>query len=76
MCRNGIHRRFNCVCHARHQMTNHYHVLAETPEAEWLETDRLLGQLSKQRGRAVATYSDFVRGCVGLPSIWDGLKGA
>ncbi len=40
----------------------------------WLETDWLLGQFNRQRLRAVAQYTDFVRAGVGLPSIWEGLR--
>lgn len=149
-------RRFNWMCHAWCQMTNHYHVVVETPEAnlsrgmrhlngvytqyvnrtyrrvghvfqgrykailverdsyllelaryvvlnpvragmvsdaedwpwssygamvgtaerpEWLNTDWLLRQFGRRRVTAVAGYRDFVRAGVGLPSIWDGLRG-
>ena len=42
---------------------------------EWLETEWLLSQFSKQRKRAIAKYVDFVREAVGLPSLWAGLSG-
>lgn len=41
----------------------------------WLQTDWLLCQFGKQRKRAIARYIDFVREGVGLPSIWDALRG-
>ncbi|MCE1182630.1 MAG: transposase [Rhodocyclales bacterium] len=148
--------RFNWVCHAYCQMTNHYHLVIETPEGNlaqgmrqlngvytqyinrthgrvghvfqgrykavlvekesyllelaryvvlnpvragmvsevgdwpwssypamlgefappaWLQTGWLLGQFGRQRWRATARYTDFVRAGVGLPSIWDNLYG-
>ncbi len=148
--------RFNWVCHAYCQMTNHYHLVIETPEGNlaqgmrqlngvytqyinrthgrvghvfqgrykavlvekesyllelaryvvlnpvragmvsevgdwpwssypamlgefvppaWLQTGWLLGQFGRQRWRAIAGYTDFVRAGVGLPSIWDNLYG-
>lgn len=42
---------------------------------DWLQTDWILGQFSPQRGRAVNRYIDFVREGVGLPSLWDKLRG-
>jgi putative transposase len=33
------------------------------------------GQFGKQRKQAVAAYMDFVRAGVGLPSIWNDLRG-
>jgi putative transposase len=42
---------------------------------EWLQTDWILGQFGKQRKRAVAAYRDFVRAGVGLPSVWNDLRG-
>jgi putative transposase len=53
-----------------------YHAMIGVEEAPpWLQTDWLLGQFSKQRKRAIARYIDFVREGVGLPSIWDALRG-
>jgi REP element-mobilizing transposase RayT len=40
----------------------------------WLETTWLLRQFSKQRKRAVAKYTDFVRAGVGIPAIWENLS--
>jgi len=152
----GVCRRFNWVCHAWCQMTNHYHIVVETPEAnlsrgmrqlngvytqhinrthrrvghvfqgrykaflvergsyllelardvvlnpvragmvndagdwpwssyramigkaerpEWLHTDWLLREFGRSRARATAGYRDFVRAGVGLPTIWEGLRG-
>jgi putative transposase len=42
---------------------------------EWLQTDWILGQFGKQRKRAAAAYRDFVRAWVGLPSVWNDLRG-
>ncbi|MCW8935561.1 MAG: transposase [Gammaproteobacteria bacterium] len=148
--------RFNWVCHAWCQMTNHYHIIIETPEGnlsqgmrqlngvytqwinrahdrvghvfqgrykaiiidkdsyllevaryvvlnpvragmvrdtkqwawssyrnmigqvaapEWLETDWILGQFSKQRARAITKYIEFVHDGIELPSPWLMLKG-
>lgn len=41
----------------------------------WLQTDWILGQFGKQRKRAIARYVDFVREGIGLPSIWNALRG-
>ena len=41
----------------------------------WLRTDWVLGQFSAQRGRARKRYIDFVREGVGLPSVWENLRG-
>ena len=148
--------RFNWVCHAYCQMTNHYHIVIETPEANlaqgmrqlngvytqhvnrthgrvghvfqgrykailvekdshllelaryvvlnpvragmvktagawrwssyrattgeeqapaWVQTDWILGQFAARRRAAVPRYVDFVRAGVGLPSLWEGLRG-
>lgn len=42
---------------------------------EWLQTDWILGQFASQRGRAIKRYIDFVRAGVGLPGLWDKLRG-
>ena len=80
--------RFNWICHAYCLMTNHYHLIIETPEGSsypvmigelpspvWLQTDWILGQFSPERDQARLGYLDFVRAGVGLPSVWDDLKG-
>jgi len=41
----------------------------------WLQTDVLLKQFGATRRKAVATYVDFVRAGVGLPSVWESLRG-
>lgn len=41
----------------------------------WLQTDWILGQFSPQRGRAIKRYIEFVQEGVGLPSIWEKLRG-
>lgn len=45
------------------------------PHPAWLETDFVLRQFGTGRRRAVAGYVDFVRAGVGLPSVWEGLRG-
>lgn len=42
---------------------------------EWLQADWILGQFGKQRKQAKAAYVDFVRAGVGLPSVWNALRG-
>lgn len=46
---------------------------AEPPK--WLNTAWLLGQFGRTRGEAVARYTDFVRAGVGLPGVWEHLRG-
>ncbi|NDY92805.1 addiction module toxin RelE [Ideonella livida] len=41
----------------------------------WLEVDQLLLAFGSTRKRAVARYVDFVRAGVGVPSVWEGLRG-
>ena len=41
----------------------------------WLETDWLLAQFGRRRSSAVAKYVDFVRAGVGLPPVWEALRG-
>lgn len=45
------------------------------PAPEWLEVDALLRDFGQSRARAVAAYVDFVRAGVGLPSLWESLRG-
>jgi REP element-mobilizing transposase RayT len=53
-----------------------YHAMIGAGDAPpWLETDWILAQFSPQRGRAIAGYIDFVRAGVGLPSVWEQLRG-
>jgi putative transposase len=42
---------------------------------DWLQTDWILGQFGESREKAVAAYINFVREGVGLPAIWQGLRG-
>jgi len=42
---------------------------------EWLETDAVLQHFGSTRRRAVARYVDFLRAGVGLPSVWENLRG-
>jgi len=48
---------------------------AQEPAPPWLQTDWLLAQFGSVRAQAVAHYRDFVRAGVGLPSLWDDLRG-
>jgi REP element-mobilizing transposase RayT len=50
-------------------------MIGQVPPPTWLRTDWLLGQFGQQQNRAMANYVDFVRDGVGLPSIWDNLRG-
>ena len=50
--------RFNWVCHAWCQMTNHYHILIETPDANLAQGMRHLNGLYTQR------FSKGVRSCI------------
>ena len=53
-----------------------YHAMIGSEEVPaWLQTDWVLGQFSAQRGRARKRYIDFVREGVGLPSMWEKLRG-
>jgi putative transposase len=49
--------------------------IGEALAPEWLQTDWLLGQFGNRRRQAVAKYVEFVRAGVGLPSLWERLKG-
>ncbi|MGV6817946.1 MAG: REP-associated tyrosine transposase [Thiotrichales bacterium] len=49
-------------------------MIGQAEQPEWLETDWLLACFGKSRKRAIATYMDFVRAGIGLPSIWENLK--
>lgn len=50
-------------------------MIGHMPSPTWLRTDWLLRQFGQQQNRAMANYVDFVRAGVGLPSIWDNLRG-
>ena len=45
------------------------------PAPPWLETDWLLAHFGQRRNSAVAKYIDFVRAGVGLPAVWESLRG-
>lgn len=45
------------------------------PAPAWLEVDALLLAFGRDRARAVLAYEDFVRAGVGLPPLWEGLRG-
>jgi putative transposase len=45
------------------------------PAPPWLETDWLLAHFGQRRSSAVAKYIDFVRAGVGLPAVWESLRG-
>lgn len=56
-------KRFNWVCHAWCQMTNHYHVLVETPEANLAQGMRQLNGVYTQRfNRAHARVGHVFQG--------------
>ena len=50
-------------------------MMGAAPAPSWLQTDWILGQFGRQRGEAMARYRDFVRAGVGLPGLWEGLRG-
>lgn len=50
-------------------------MFSPVPQPAWLETDVVLKQFGATRRKAVAAYVAFVRAGVGLPSVWEGLRG-
>jgi hypothetical protein len=53
-----------------------YHAMTGLPTRPvWLQMDWMLAQFGAQRGVAIAAYMDFVRAGVGLPGIWNHLRG-
>lgn len=50
-------------------------MMGEAPAPPWLQTDWILGRFGQQRSEATARYRDFVRAGVGLPGLWEGLRG-
>lgn len=50
-------------------------MVGEAPALPWLNARGLLSMFSDRLGRARQKYIDFVREGVGLPSIWEGLRG-
>jgi REP element-mobilizing transposase RayT len=55
--------------------SSHAAMLGQEAPPDWLEVDALLRLFGRSRAAAVATYVDFVRAGVGLPSVWQGLRG-
>ncbi len=49
--------------------------IGRAPAPSWLETEAILSAFDGTRRRAVAAYVDFVRAGIGLPSLWDDLRG-
>ena len=59
----AVCKRFNWVCHAWCQMTNHYHILVETPEANLAQGMRQLNGVYTQRfNRAHARVGHVFQG--------------
>lgn len=50
-------------------------MMGQEPTPSWLQTDWVLGQFAQDRAEAIVRYRDFVRAGVGLPSLWDKLRG-
>lgn len=50
-------------------------MVGKQPAPDWLEVDALLHAFGQTRARAISAYVDFVRAGVGLPSVWEGLRG-
>ena len=50
-------------------------MVGKQPAADWLAVDALLHAFGRTRARAIAAYVNFVRAGVGLPSVWEGLRG-
>lgn len=72
--------------HAYCLMSNHYHLLMETPDAnyaattgdaacpDWLARDWLLSAFGSTEAAAVAQYRRFVAEGIGQPGPWEQLK--
>jgi len=50
-------------------------MVGEAAAPPWLQTDWILSQFGEQRAVALARYRDFVHAGVGLPALWDELRG-
>ncbi len=48
---------------------------AQAPAPDWLQTDWILAQFGRQRGRAIRKYVAFVHEGARLPSVWSQLQG-
>jgi hypothetical protein len=55
--------------------SSHAEMLGLRSSPRWLCTDALLQMFGTNRSAAVAAYVDFVRAGVGLPPVWEGLRG-
>ena len=60
---------------ARWPWSSYHAMTGAQPAPVWLHTDWLLAQFSSQRTRAVKKYIEFVRQGVGLPTVWENLRG-
>ena len=53
-----------------------YHAMIGTEKGpDWLQTDWILSQFSARRGESIKRYIEFVHSGVGLPSLWEKLRG-
>ncbi len=50
-------------------------MIGKSPAVQWLQTDWVLGQFHQDRERARELFIDFVQSGIGLPSIWENLRG-
>ena len=50
-------------------------MVGKAPAPPWFQTDWILGQFGQDRAAAVQGYMDFVRAGMGLPSLWNQVKG-
>jgi len=50
-------------------------MMAQVPPPTWLNTESVLAYFGADRARARRLFGDFVRAGVGLPSVWDDLRG-
>ena len=50
-------------------------MIDQAPQPTWLQTDWILGQFGTHRQSAIGRYREFVRNGVGVPSLWDQLRG-
>jgi REP element-mobilizing transposase RayT len=60
---------------ARWAWSSYHAMTGAQPAPAWLQTDWLLAQFSNRRARAVERYIEFVRQGVGLPAVWENLRG-
>ncbi len=50
-------------------------MVGREPPPDWLQTDWILGQFGAERQLAIARYMDFVRAGIGLPGVWEKVRG-